>query len=117
MKKFKADDVILVEGSKFEFGSIVSYAMDNGECPIEALAWLEHSKVKWPHAGHVSHWLSPTLVCLSRSGSVQKAVRGVVQLGEVVEFEGRCFKLEKANNDNVDLIDNGPTNKFKPSGV
>lgn len=107
MKKFKADDVVLVEGIKFEFGSIVSNAMENGECPIEALAWTEHAKVKWPNNGHVCHWLSPTLVCLSAAPSVQKAVRAVIKFEEVVQFEGRYFRLEKANNDNVELVDVG----------
>ena len=107
IKKFKADDVILVEGIKFEFGSVVSSAMEDGECPIEALAWLEHAKVKWPYNGHVSHWLSPTLVCLSILPSAQKAVKAVVKFEEVVQFEGRYFRLEKANNDNVELVDVG----------
>jgi hypothetical protein len=107
IKKFVADDVILVEGKKFEFNSIVSYSIEKGECPIDALAWLEHAKAKWPHAGHVSHWLAPSLVCLSLAPREQKAVRGVVEFDEMVQFEGRYFYLKKANNDNVELVDAG----------
>tara|TARA_B100000780_G_scaffold279019_1_gene254996 strand:+ start:2367 stop:2717 length:351 start_codon:yes stop_codon:yes gene_type:complete len=111
-KSFLANEAILVEGRKYEFNSIVSYAMEKNECPIDALAWVEHAKVKWPHAGHVSHWLSPSLVCLSLVPSEQKVVRGVVDFGELVQFEGRFFRIEKANNDNIDMVDCGPVSRL-----
>jgi hypothetical protein len=107
IKSFVANELILVEGKKYEFNSIVSYAMEKGECPIDALAWVEHAKIKWPYAGHVSHWLAPSLLCLSLVPAEQKPVRGVVDFGETIQFEGRYFRLEKANNDNVELVDVG----------
>ena len=107
IKVFVAGDAILVEGKKFEFNSLVSYAIGKGECPIDALSWLAHARAKHPDSGHVSHWLSPSLSCLSLAPREQKAVRGVVEFDEMVQFEGRYFYLKKANNDNVELADAG----------
>ena len=107
IKVFVAGDAILVEGKKFEFNSLVSYAIGKGECPIDALSWLAHAKAKHPDAGHISHWLSPSLSCLSLEPREQKAVRGVVAMGEMVQFEGRYFYLQKSSNHNVDLFDAG----------
>ena len=114
IKKFVAQDVVLINDMKFYFYSIVSYALESGDCPVEALNWFEYAKKKWPYSGHVCWWLGQCVVGISSSPRTPEPVKAVVEVGEVVQFEGRTFRVEAANNENMSLIDLGPV-KFQPT--
>ena len=108
IKKFVANDIVLINGKKFEFTSIISDALESGDCPVEALSWFTYAEKKWPHSGHVCWWLGQCIVAISSSPRTPEPVKAVVEVGEVVQFEGRTFRVEAANNENMSLIDLGP---------
>lgn len=81
---------------EFYAGSVVSYALENGECPLEA---AERAKER----GHDLHWINGSGASLV---SHQRAVWDMIELteGMLVRFEGRFFTIGKAPNDNLRLI-------------
>ena len=106
IKCFEAKDLILVDGVKYEFDSIISYYSRQGRCPLKELKRVSYMKENWPLAGHTNHWIGKCEEDISSSISI----RAVVKIGEIVKFEGRFFKLESCPTDNIELADLGDIN-------
>jgi ribosome-associated protein YbcJ (S4-like RNA binding protein) len=97
--KVKAGEEVVV-GERlgtFTFGSVVSFAMKNGQCPINSFKQAVDR-------GHQTHWLNANAAVIHDGPKTQ---RKVVQLqkDDTVEFEGRRFKLAPASNRNWDLVE------------
>ncbi len=112
----KANDTIDVKGfykrsasglqKTFYFYSVVSYALDYNECPIEAYERCLQNQIDFPYNGHTTHWASPKTVMLSSTPIERKKPVAVdVEFGDCVKFEGRWFQLGEANNDNLSLTE------------
>lgn len=95
-----ADDQLGLARSRYyqEFspGSVVSYAMKNGEDPIAA---IEDAVAR----GHNLHWINACASSIT-SHARPKETLVEVKIGMVVRFEGRLFTIEKAMNNNLDLV-------------
>jgi hypothetical protein len=113
--KVKANDTIEVMGfyrhsasglpKTFYFQSIVNCALEYGECPIKEYERCLKNQVQFPYDGHKTHWASPQTVMIASTPVHRPTpVATGVEFGDVVEFEGRQFKLVRACNDNLDLI-------------
>ena len=106
MLNVKANDVINVLGmnkkskipSRFYFDSVVSYALENGYCPIAAYERTLNNM------DHKTHWCSPAQMLTSEYRELPEVV-GTLNLGDIVKFEGRIFKLEAAANNNINLVE------------
>ena len=113
MLNVKANDVINVLGmhkdselpSRFYFGSVVSYALENGYCPIAAYERTLDNMVKFPYNDHKTHWCSPDAPMLTSEYRELPEVVGTLNLGDMVKLEGRIFKLEAAANNNINLVE------------
>jgi hypothetical protein len=81
----------------YQLGSVVSYAMRYKQCPI---AGLERAKAN----GHDLHFAFALATIISDPPQAKRTVTGLA-FGDVIEFEGRKFKLAPANNDNVRLVE------------
>lgn len=80
----------------YRLGSVVSYAMQYAECPIEALDRARS-------LGHALHWANPCATVLSaHKGQPRKAV--ALKMGDLIRFEGHVFELAPAPNHNIKLI-------------
>lgn len=81
----------------YRLGSVASYSMKNNACPIKALDRArEH--------GHKLHWANAETVVLTAHKRAKEQRYGL-DLGDVIEFEGRKFRLDRAPNDNVNLVE------------
>lgn len=81
----------------FQFGSAVSYALQNGDCPIKSYQQAQER-------GHKTHWLNSTGTTLTAEPQ-EKQIRLALNFGEEVIFEGRVFRLDPAANNNADLFE------------
>lgn len=104
-REYKAGDVIAVAEqtarhgtlwSQFTFGSVVSYCLKNGDCPIEGLDRARKF-------GHDLHWLNANAVVIAANKSQDVAF--AAEIGEVVRFEGCNFRIERAPNHNLKLVE------------
>lgn len=77
-------------------GSVVSYALENGEDPIEA---IETAKSR----GHELHWINACAVSITSHSRPQETLI-LVEPGMVVRFEGKLFTIKKAPNNNLQLV-------------
>jgi|SRR5882672_6196911 len=77
-------------------GSVVSYALESGRCPIEA---IERSTAR----KEALHWIN---ACGSALTAHKQAQRTLVQVrfGMKVCFEGRRFTIESDWNNNLKLV-------------
>lgn len=91
------NDQLYIDGWYFTFGDVFSYALRHGECPLEFLAKAE--KLETP-----IYWLSknPTVLGAARNEEVEVAFEAKV--GDTVKYLGKTFTVEKANNDNLELV-------------
>tara|TARA_Y100001936_G_C15950989_1_gene600176 strand:+ start:494 stop:886 length:393 start_codon:yes stop_codon:yes gene_type:complete len=87
-------DTKMLDG--WRLGSVVSYALQYNECPIEA---IEDAKSK----GEALHWISGITVIMS-SRPKKEAPRILIKEGEVINFEGKLFTVAPAANNNKTLI-------------
>ena len=78
---------------EFSPGSVVSYALDYNECPMEAVARATERK-------HPLHWIN---ACGTALTSHKQAKRNLVAVfyGMRVRFEGKLFTIERDHNDNL----------------
>lgn len=80
---------------KYNIGSVFTYAMRNGDCP---LATYQRAK----EFGHKIYWISQEATVVSdRNTAPREAVQ--VQIGQIVKFQGHFFIIVGAPNDNLDL--------------
>lgn len=86
----------------FTLGSVEGYAIQNGECPHEALA----NHMKWANElkdGRERYWASANSVTIHNGPKTKENVPGF-EWGDTIIFQGHTFRIEKANNDNVKLV-------------
>lgn len=81
----------------FRFGSVASYALEYGECPIKAYNWLVEN-------GHQTHWLNAEAVMITAKAR-EKETRAGLNFGDEVIFEGRLFRIDPAPNNNAKLTE------------
>lgn len=78
-------------------GSVASYAIENNECPYAA-------RERAVSRGHELYWLNQAAVVLSAHRREKEELE-LIEVGMVVHFEGRDFRIEAAPNDNLRLVD------------
>lgn len=76
-------------------GSVVSYALKCGLCPIDAVA-------RATKHGHGLHWINGCSISISSMKKEQYRLIEVA-VGMVVLFEGRVFEITAERNDNLGL--------------
>lgn len=81
----------------FRFGSVISYALENDECPMAAMA-------KTVERGHNRYWLNPVSSMLMSERS-PKEVRPAISWSERIAFQGRIFTVRPAANSNAELVE------------
>lgn len=83
--------------SSYTLGSVVSYAMQYNNDPVQA---VDRARAN----GHRLHWANHDATVIS-SNPPPKHTRYGLQWGDYIKFEGRIFQLQKAPNDNVSLVE------------
>ncbi len=80
----------------FRPGSVVSYALEYNECPIEAVA---DAKAK----GHQLHWIQ---ACASVITAHHRDAELLIEvtIGMKVRFEGLIATIERDHNNNLKLV-------------
>lgn len=81
----------------FQLGSVAGYAVKNGEDVEQA---LERAR----GFGHKLHYAFGLAVVL-HNGPYEQKVVALVEYGQVINAFGRKFRLEKAPNNNVELVE------------
>jgi hypothetical protein len=74
-------------------GSVVSYALEYNECPIEA---VEQARSR----GHALHWINGRGACLTAEKRAAETVVAV-EIGTKVRFEGLIATIEADFNGNI----------------
>ena len=99
-----ADELGLDSGKGFyrtySAGSVVSYALQYNECPIEAVARTKEKMISQPHNGHKLHWINANATCISAHKQAQRQLVRVT-LGMRVRFEGLLATIEADHNNNL----------------
>mgnify|MGYP003642069306 FL=1 len=91
-------EMLITEGSnmKYKISSVVSYALKNNQCPIDA-----HERARI--LGHKTHWINiiPTVL----SSTAQPPRRYIkVNFDMIYNFEGKYFRIAEDFNNNLKLI-------------
>ena len=99
-----ADELGLDSGKGFyrtySAGSVVSYALQYNECPIEAVARNKEKMISQPYNGHKLHWINANSTCISSHKQAQRQLVRVT-LGMRVRFEGLLATIEADHNNNL----------------
>lgn len=74
----------------YTVGSVVSYALKNGDDPIEAYQMAVER-------GHSVAWINTNASCISASRSEPK-VCIIIRPGDLVRIEGRTYRVRAGNN-------------------
>jgi len=82
---------------EFKVGSVMGYAMDNNECPIEA---FNRAKDR----GHAVYFLSPCGTSLTAHKEAKRFYQGY-EFGSVVHFMGKDFRIEPDHNQNAKFVE------------
>jgi hypothetical protein len=105
-RKFKDGDQIAVPyesrhyGTMFDFftlGTVIGYAVRNGDDPIECLKRATEN-------GHKLYWANKNSVCLHNGPRVQIEVPGF-NVGDTIHLQGKTFRLDRAPNQNIELVE------------
>lgn len=97
-KRFYAPgDVMRIDGNTFELSDVMSYALSHGECPFAAHQSASANR-------HQLYFAVPLSTSLSSSATKQKVVFAQ-NFGDVITYAGKKFKLVKANNNNVRMVE------------
>jgi len=85
--------------ANWQLSSVTGYAIENGEDPIAA---YEEAVKK----GHNTHYAMAIGACLQAQYAPKKPsdFRIVVKYGDEIIFHGQRFRIEKANNHNINLV-------------
>lgn len=78
-------------------GSVVSYALDYNEDPIEA---IQDAKSR----GHQLHWINQNSTVLSSHARAKEKLVAV-HIGMLVRFEGLIATIEKDHNNNLKFVE------------
>ena len=110
---FKAGDTIAIAFESrnhgtlrrmYKFGSVVSYAAEYNECPIQSVEDTKRNMIESPYAGHKLHWLNQQSVMITSEKRARRTYFNA-DFGDVVFFEGRNFRITKTSNNNADLVE------------
>jgi len=86
-------------------GTVIGYAMDNAEDPIDAYNSVVKQNNDIPSRAHyVFVWISLDGTVISNSPE-RKVIRVNVSVGDVVKLEGKFYSIEPAHNDNFKLVE------------
>ena len=111
-RKFKHGDRIAIpfqtrsHGTLYHFftlGTVAGYAIQNGECPIEAVARTEARNAASPYDKHKLYWVNANAVCLHNGPYTKEEVPGF-EFGDTIILQGHTFTLAPDHNDNCKLI-------------
>lgn len=83
----------------FTLGSVFGYAVHNGD---DVLKNYERAVER----GHKLWWANADAVVISNQKEEKKTIFGQ-NYGDVIKFEGKLFRLDKAPNNNVALVQVG----------
>ena len=81
----------------YRFGSVASFALKSDDCPIRSVNRAKEH-------GHKLYWLNPEPTVLTNDRR-PKEERVALEWGDEVVFEGRLFRIEKAPNQNAELVE------------
>lgn len=104
-RKFRHGEVIAIpfvsrsHGTLYHFytlGTVAGYAVERGDDPEECLATARER-------GHKLHWANANAVTIHNGPKVKKEVPGF-NIGDPIILQGRTFRIEKAPNDNINLV-------------
>ena len=84
----------------YSAGSVVSYALENNECPIQAIEDCKAKMVSYPYAGHKLHWINANGSMLTSHARPAETVIEVI-LGMRVRFQGLLATIEADHNNNL----------------
>ena len=99
------DDILAVNSGKgfyrtYSPGSVVSYALEYNECPIQAVADCLAKMKSDPYGGHKLYWINGRgSVLTAHKRAAEQVVK--VKIGMKVRFEGKLFTIESAWNQNL----------------
>lgn len=86
----------------FTLGTVEGYAIENGECPHEALQRHEEMKAKF-NDGRRRYWAGANCVTIHNGPHIKTDVPGF-SWGDTIILQGKAFVIEHAPNDNIELI-------------
>ncbi|WLJ71219.1 hypothetical protein [Sphingomonas phage Birtae] len=87
----------------FTLGTVAGYAVQNGECPIEAVKRAEdHNAKAAKYDQHRLYWANANAVCIHNGPHTKEEVPGF-EFGQTIILQGHEFRLDKAPNNNVEL--------------
>ena len=88
----------------YTMGSVAGMAIRDGECPFASVEDTKQKMIDKPHQGHKLHWANQNSVTISSHKEAQKTYYHA-NIGDVVRFHGKDFKIAAANNQNVNLVE------------
>lgn len=94
---FNHGETVLIGDRRFTFGSVVGYAMENGEDPVEAVE-------RATRLGHEMRWLSSNASGIYSGSVIEHEVMYALSFGDVVRFEGGNYRVDRAPNANAKLV-------------
>jgi len=90
-------ETFIIGLTRYKLDDVMSYALSNGECPLAA-------QQKASSRGHEIYWAATMAACL-RSSAQKQEVTFAQEFGDVITYAGKQFKLAKASNNNVTLVE------------
>lgn len=81
----------------YTFGSVFGYAVENGDDVLDRYLRAKAN-------GHKIHWANADDVVL-HDGPKTQVDRYALQFGDMISFEGKKYRIDKAPNDNVALTE------------
>jgi hypothetical protein len=86
----------------YKAGSVMTYAIQNGECPVAAYNSTTEKMEKDPYSGHKVYWVNQLSSMLTAEKQERK-VYVAVEVGMKVRFLGKIFEITAENNHNLGL--------------
>ncbi|MDB4311825.1 hypothetical protein N9937_00180 [bacterium] len=96
------EDVLYCGTSRYKASSVMSYAAENNECPLEAYERCKRHMVEFPYNGHKVYWINALSVSIC-SNPQHKGQAVKVEIGTKVKFQGKYFEITAENNNNLGL--------------
>lgn len=90
-------EYVAYEGREYRVGTVVSYAIERGECPVTA---VQNALA----AGHELWWLNPAPVIISNPPATPNTIAAKIEDSQVIRVEGRFLMISPAPNRNVKLV-------------
>lgn len=98
--EISTDDILIDSEfhlTTYQPGSIVSSALENGQCPIQSIDTCKQNMLNYPGNGHRLHWLNERAISISSAHHEKIDVIEIFS-GSNIKFEGSYFKIEKKYN-------------------